>query len=428
MWSRATQCHQAAKAASRLALLASLYLARIGWADEAQVGLASEHLLEQDGCGTVSTSGQFVRPDWSVVEAYIDGTAAWQRAVKDIHRSSTDPTAISHRLAELGPAPSVLPATAAANAILGSPNDREELRKAAEFLIEYSQPKPNLLSKDFLQYPLRGAEALARHFPRYPHWPLRMQQLIETLGPLIGGPDYDRVNRFIANLATSAGDSVGRATARYYTAMNFLELSDDRRGELTDEERRAWRQRALELATGLSTGIEEREFPVLSGKKFEESFAEVEDFLLDMIATTTLGGNVSNVEGHRLDGSKEHLSNHRGRVLFLHVWATWCEPCIRRLPDLREMAEQFGSDLQILGVSVDEDLNTVREFITQEPLPWEHWYVGQDSEFDRQWRLKGIPTYVLIDENGVVLNRYKYSSIQVIRSDVEKAVRRRSIQ
>ena len=230
-----------------------------------------------------------------------------------IRSSSTDPTLTSNRLDELGPSPSILRATAVANAILLFPNDREKVRKAAEFLIEYSEPIPNPHFEDFLRYPLRGAEALAKYFPSYPNWPLRMQQLMEKLGPMIGGPYNDRVKHFIASVAKSAVDPVGRGTASYYTAMGFLELSDNRFVRLAMKERQDWRQRALELATGLDTGIGEGEFPFVLGEKSRMSFTEVEDDLLDMIATTTLGGNASEIEGRRLDGSKERLSAYRAR-------------------------------------------------------------------------------------------------------------------
>jgi cytochrome c biogenesis protein CcmG, thiol:disulfide interchange protein DsbE len=52
----------------------------------------------------------------------------------------------------------------------------------------------------------------------------------------------------------------------------------------------------------------------------------------------------------------------RGRNVVLNVWATWCEPCRREMASLERLA-RAGGDLDVVGVSLDEDVNLAREFV-----------------------------------------------------------------
>jgi len=57
----------------------------------------------------------------------------------------------------------------------------------------------------------------------------------------------------------------------------------------------------------------------------------------------------------RVNGQKFHLSDHFGKVIVLNVWATWCPPCRREIPDFVELQKELGSKgLLIVGVSVDK--------------------------------------------------------------------------
>ena len=255
---------------------------------------------------------------------------------------------------------------------------------------------------------------------------MRMRQLQAKLGDFLGGPFNDRVSRFFALLATTAADPVGRATARYYTAMHFLELADNRWSHSRDYslvERQAWRQRALDLVTGLSTSVEHHEVSTVSEGRLTTTFARLEADLLNMIQTTTVGGNATDLVGRRLDGGVEAFSAYTGKVLLVDIWATWCMPCRDAFPGLEKMTIRFGDDLQILGVSLDEQASSVVELLAQERLPWAHWHVGKNSEFEREWRITGVPTYILIGGDGTVLNRYQRGPLARLEADVEMAVR-----
>ena len=116
------------------------------------------------------------------------------------------------------------------------------------------------------------------------------------------------------------------------------------------------------------------------------TFAEVEADLLRTIRHATVGGTVLEMTGRRLGGTEDRLSAYHGRVVLLNFWATWCVPCIDVLPELRELVAELPADrFALLGISVDEELETVTAFREREPMPWTNWHVGIDSDLARAW-------------------------------------------
>lgn len=128
--------------------------------------------------------------------------------------------------------------------------------------------------------------------------------------------------------------------------------------------------------------------------------------LVHGIRHATAGGTLADETGRRLDGTEENLSAYAGKVLLLDFWATWCGPCIGALPDLRELAAAYPKDrFEILAISVDEEVETVTEFIEEEPMPWAHWHIGAQSELGRSWQIRAFPTYMVVDVDGTILSR-----------------------
>lgn len=64
-----------------------------------------------------------------------------------------------------------------------------------------------------------------------------------------------------------------------------------------------------------------------------------------------------------LHGRRVALADYAGTALVVNFWATWCAPCRREMPSLQRLSALFhAQDLQVLGITVDDDLNLVREF------------------------------------------------------------------
>ena len=208
--------------------------------------------------------------------------------------------------------------------------------------------------------------------------------------------------------AADAHDPVLRANARYYLAAGLMRSANNFRASPVD--RNTYRQRATDVATGLSTGLEFEDGPVASRHIPQlppsRTLAQAEADLLHSIRHATVGGTLPEMMGRRLDGVEQRLSTFRGRVVLLDFWATWCGPCVGALPALRRLVEDLPADrFALLAISVDAEVETVTAFRERESLPWANWHAGLADDVWLHWDLRGIPIYLLADEHGEILAR-----------------------
>ena len=356
---------------------------------------------------------ELIGPDWSVIEEFNEASESWRAAQQAVHEADTSEEDKAVRLRELGDAPTAFGATAAALAIINVEGVHEKTRKAAEFLLD--NPVRGGAAKA-----LQGAEALAVHFPDYDQWPLRLKQVDALSSAFQDGKS------FIIELSETLDEPLARATARYFAASYLIEEASH--GHNTADERTALKERASDLATGLSAGIENETFVLMTedadGNDTPMTLADAEAELFYSLHSTMVGSVVSDVRARRVDGSVDSLVAYAGRVILVDFWATWCGPCIQAFPKLREMADELPKEhFQIIGVNVDEEFETVTEYLADESLPWIVWHVGKESELVRRWRVTGYPTYVLIGPDGTILSKYPGIFNAEFRAEIEQAVR-----
>lgn len=106
-----------------------------------------------------------------------------------------------------------------------------------------------------------------------------------------------------------------------------------------------------------------------------------------------------------LEGSRFSLEAHRGQVILLNFWATWCGPCIVEIPDLQELHETYGArGLAILGVSVEDgEDDLVRSFAGEMGMTYN--VAVSHALADHFGGVYGLPTTFVIDKNGQIVER-----------------------
>ena len=105
-------------------------------------------------------------------------------------------------------------------------------------------------------------------------------------------------------------------------------------------------------------------------------------------------------------GQTIELSDLRGKPVIVNLWATWCEPCLREMPSLERLQSRFGQRIAVLAVSEDRGGDkTVEPFIAKLGLKSVKIYIDPKSEVGHAFAVRGLPTSLLIDRNGMVLGR-----------------------
>lgn len=115
------------------------------------------------------------------------------------------------------------------------------------------------------------------------------------------------------------------------------------------------------------------------------------------------------IEGEDLRGRKFKLSDHRGKVVLIDFWGTWCPACREMFPEARALVERMADrPFTLVGVNSDSDREAAVEWLKTEDVTWRSFWNGErgiHGKISRDWFVSSWPALFLIDANGII--RYK---------------------
>ncbi|MEE8205469.1 MAG: redoxin domain-containing protein, partial [Nitrospinaceae bacterium] len=105
-----------------------------------------------------------------------------------------------------------------------------------------------------------------------------------------------------------------------------------------------------------------------------------------------------------LKGNRVQLADHKGKVVILNLWATWCGPCRVEMPGLENLYRRYRSEgLEILAVSLDKgSSDKVQTFADQYRLSFPV-LLDSDGQVESRYHTLTIPTTYVIDKKGMVV-------------------------
>jgi thiol-disulfide isomerase/thioredoxin len=113
-----------------------------------------------------------------------------------------------------------------------------------------------------------------------------------------------------------------------------------------------------------------------------------------------VGTRAAELQLKSADGTLVALSSFRGKPVFIDFWATWCLPCVERMPDLRQLySETASKGLVWLSIDLDEDQAVAEAFAKREHFPWANYHDG-DRTLSMAFHRTSVPLGVLIDAEG----------------------------
>jgi peroxiredoxin len=98
------------------------------------------------------------------------------------------------------------------------------------------------------------------------------------------------------------------------------------------------------------------------------------------------------------------LSDYRGKVVFLNIWATWCPPCREEMPSMESLYQRLkGREFEMLAVSIDrQGEKVVGPFVAKYGLTFPV-LLDPDSKTYKLYGLTGIPETFIIDKKGIII-------------------------
>ena len=108
-------------------------------------------------------------------------------------------------------------------------------------------------------------------------------------------------------------------------------------------------------------------------------------------------------------GKKYQLSDFKGKVVYIDLWASWCGPCIAETPHLKKVAEHYKGDdrLKIISIATWDAKNRTKryEIIKKDGMDWLQ-LEDTDDALSKSYNVKGIPRFIIIDKQGNVVDAY----------------------
>jgi thiol-disulfide isomerase/thioredoxin len=106
-------------------------------------------------------------------------------------------------------------------------------------------------------------------------------------------------------------------------------------------------------------------------------------------------------------GAQLDLSKWKGRVVLLNLWATWCAPCRKEMPDLAKLQMAFGgTDFEVVALSVDrKGLEASQAFLKEIGVTNLAGYIDAEAKSLAALQALGLPATVLIDRKGLEAGR-----------------------
>ena len=352
-------------------------------------------LLATAGCAGAEDSAAIAsdpeRIDaWQTIESYkIDKRVNQQRAGEWLRQPGNEGASMAEAEAALGlrklePGP----AMDAAMRIAGA-NPADDLGFLALHFAFYELRAVE--ESERAQYEDEVYENLAAHYVN----DLRLNRMLLGLVRFGGERGVALVDKVVAD----SEHRVLRARGAFWSAAERLMDVDNVAS--TAQERARVRDEVTRMAQLVAD--EYGDVEVFAGDNGADAIAPV----LYALENVTVGAVLPEATAQRIGGDRESLSGYRGSVLLLDFWATWCAPCIASLPQVERLQQVLRDDgLQVITISIDENVELVDRFMEERmDLPYVNWFVGERSKLYDDWSIQGVPTYIVVDREGVVRGR-----------------------
>jgi len=163
----------------------------------------------------------------------------------------------------------------------------------------------------------------------------------------------------------------------------------------------------LDGVSGLDTAfIESEKEKFLSYKEYLVTYQAEKFFLKTVLGKGKHSPKFMAYENNA--GGKTSLDDFKGKYVYIDVWATWCGPCISEIPFLNKVEKAYqGKNIEFVSISIDDlnDYDIWKTMIKEKELSGVQLFADKswDSEFVENYKISGIPRFILIDPKGNII-------------------------
>lgn len=106
------------------------------------------------------------------------------------------------------------------------------------------------------------------------------------------------------------------------------------------------------------------------------------------------------------DISKFDLASHKGKVVYLDFWASWCKPCRESFPWMNGLLKKYPADkFTVITINLDAEAGEMQRFLGKFPASFDI-YQDAGGAIAEKFQLEAMPTSYLIDSSGKVVRKH----------------------
>ena len=149
---------------------------------------------------------------------------------------------------------------------------------------------------------------------------------------------------------------------------------------------------------------------MLGMAKLDRTKEEIQDHY-NIVSQLKPGSPSPDFDFENYAGGNTKLSDLRGKLVYIDVWATWCGPCILEIPHLKELEKELqDKNIEFVSISLDEPRfkNMWKNMVKNKELGGIQLISdnGWDNEFVRGYGIQAIPQFILLDEEGNIISAH----------------------
>jgi peroxiredoxin len=123
-------------------------------------------------------------------------------------------------------------------------------------------------------------------------------------------------------------------------------------------------------------------------------------FMVSQVHAGEVSGKAPDFTLKSNTGKNIKLSEHRGEVVLLNFWASWCGPCRQEMPLLEQLHERYSSyGFTVMGVNVEEDSSKAKKMLRDVPVTFPVLFDTQNKA-SKSYKVSAMPSTVMIDRDG----------------------------
>ena len=136
-----------------------------------------------------------------------------------------------------------------------------------------------------------------------------------------------------------------------------------------------------------------------------------------------VGDNMPDADLLDVDGNTKRIADYLGKYLLLDFWNSGCVPCIRALPEMKDILGTYCDKLTIVSISLDSDANW-KEAMVKHDMPWVNIRDPKSwNGLALSYGVSGIPNYIMISPEGKIVDKWVGYSTGSLKQKVSENIK-----